>query len=162
MPQTIDFEDYDGLERTFQRRHYLINIWRSMPMTTDRIHAISPAELKLALNKFVDMCATVPSVKALLLETYQRCGYPWCKDVNVTTKRGRAWIKTFMYAALKLHGIVGVVEDGSWEPKSLRKFSEEVGASAVRNVIVDEIVDEWLETHDRLFVEARDMVKGLA
>jgi hypothetical protein len=149
MPKTIDMDALALKKGLEQRNEYLINIWRSMPGTTGRIEPIPEDKLKIAFAACIGQCRE--ETKETLENTYQQCGWPW--KAEKSTRKGRAWTKVLMRAALDMTGLL----IGPYRVGEVDGVSKDDHAKSVKELLKVQVYDEWTEEHDRLFDEAKSM-----
>ncbi|KAH7355532.1 hypothetical protein BKA66DRAFT_273288 [Pyrenochaeta sp. MPI-SDFR-AT-0127] len=144
-PRKINFEDVARLDIVERRRQLFINIWRSVPGTTDRIIPIDKTELEnLFWKAFLETCRAQTDLADVFRETHDKCAYPWQSDI--TELKGKCWLTLFMRATLLLDGFLPSM-DGMDRKRRLEK---------IKQLLQEEIIDDWVPEHDRLLKEAAD------
>jgi hypothetical protein len=155
MPQTIDFDDFASLGVIEKGNEYFINIWRSMPATTDRIKQISEDRLLAAYKSVVPQLGR--SNKALMNDSYVRYKlFLWEvkilnekkdkkkdeeKDENENKKEDPLliwikWTRVLMRVALQLDGFVaGRSADGTYVVEDVDNIKKEQHAERVKDIL---------------------------
>jgi hypothetical protein len=158
MPRTILLSEYSHHDTPHRRRLYLINLFRNIPCTTSSVYPIDGSILTPTFKIFLILCGPKSPIPDLFNGIQDTCGYPWCKGVNVSMRRGQTWTRAFMAAALMLSGFLGEVQgDGTWKGMTKGGMRDGVWNEMVKTVLVEEVVEDWLPIYDRLWEEAKTM-----